>query len=134
MVKAAGREVHRGELGTGHTRIEVGVPEGVTDSVRVEIEAAGRTLLDEAVALAPVAARAFHVIPHSHVDIGYSDPQPEVERKQWANFRDALALFREDEGHAARGALPLGGRGPVGRGELPRAGDGERAPRASPRR
>jgi alpha-mannosidase len=95
VAKAAGREVHRGELGTGHTRIEIGVPEGVTDSVRVEIEAAGRTLLDEPVALRPVAARAFHLIPHSHVDIGYSDPQPEVERKQWANLRDALALFRE---------------------------------------
>jgi hypothetical protein len=26
------------------------------------------------------------------VDIGYSDPQPEVERKQWGNLRDALAL------------------------------------------
>ena len=39
--------------------------------------------------------RELHVIPHSHVDIGYSDPQPEVERKQWANFRDALALFEK---------------------------------------
>ncbi len=97
-VKAAGREVHRGELGTGHTRVEMGVPEGVTDSVRVEIEAAGRSLLDEIVPLRPVAARAFHLVPHSHVDIGYSDPQPEVERKQWTNFRDALALFRETRG------------------------------------
>ena len=92
-VEAAGREVHRGELGTGHTRIEVGVPEGVAGAVRVEIEAAGRRLLDETVALAPVVPRALHVIPHSHVDIGYSDPQPEVERKQWRNLRDAIALF-----------------------------------------
>jgi hypothetical protein len=76
-VKAAGREVQRGELGTGHTRLEIGVPEGVAGSVRVEIEAAGRRLLDETVALAPVVPRALHVIPHSHVDIGYSDPQPE---------------------------------------------------------
>ena len=95
VVKAAGREVHRGELGAGHTRIEIGVPEGRERRVRVEIEAEGRALLDEAVALRPVAARAFHLVPHSHVDIGYSDPQPEVERKQWANLRDALALFRE---------------------------------------
>lgn len=94
VVRAAGREVHRGELVTGHTRIAIGVPEGGTNSVRVEIEAAGRTLLDEAMPLLPVATRVFHVIPHSHVDIGYSDPQPEVERKQWANFRDALALFQ----------------------------------------
>jgi alpha-mannosidase len=94
VVKAEGREVLRGELGTGHTRLEIGVPGGVTGSARVEIEAAGRVLLDEPVALGAVPARAFHLIPHSHVDIGYSDPQPEVERKQWANFRDALALFR----------------------------------------
>ena len=95
VLRAAGREVHRGELATGHTRIDVGVPEGVTGSVRVEIEAEGRTLLDDAAPLRPVATRELHIIPHSHVDIGYSDPQPEVERKQWANFRDALALFRK---------------------------------------
>ena len=95
VVKTEGREAHRGALATGHTRIDVGVPEGVTGSVRVAIEAAGRTLLDEAVPLRPVATRELHVIPHSHVDIGYSDPQPEVERKQWANFRDALALFEK---------------------------------------
>jgi alpha-mannosidase len=95
VVKAEGREVHRGELATGHTRIDVEVPEGVAESVRVAIESEGRTLLDEAVPLRPVAMRELHVIPHSHVDIGYSDPQPEVERKQWANFRDALALFRK---------------------------------------
>ena len=52
-------------------------------------------LLDERGAPAPVAPRAFHFVPHSHVDIGYSDPQPEVERKQWQNLRDALALFQK---------------------------------------
>jgi hypothetical protein len=93
-LKAAGQEVHRGELGPGYTRIPVAVAEGVTGSVRVEIEAAGRPLLDESVALGPVASRTFHLIPHSHVDIGYSDPQPEVERKQWKNLRDALELSR----------------------------------------
>jgi alpha-mannosidase len=101
LVKAAGREVHRGELGPGHTRIGIGVPEGVTESVRVEIEAEGRTLLDETVALGPVAPRALHLIPHSHVDVGYSDPQPDVERKQWANLRDALALFRATKDRSA---------------------------------
>ncbi|HSD27097.1 MAG TPA: hypothetical protein VLL75_07305, partial [Vicinamibacteria bacterium] len=70
-------------------------PEAATGSVPVEIEAAGRRLLDETVALGPVVPRALHVIPHSHVDVGYSDPQPEVERKQWRNLRDALMLFEK---------------------------------------
>jgi hypothetical protein len=94
-VRAAGQVVVRGELATGHTRLAIGVPEGSQDSVRVEIEAEGRRLLEETVALGPVTPRAFHLIPHSHVDIGYSDPQPEVERKQWQNLRDALALFEK---------------------------------------
>jgi hypothetical protein len=97
-VRAGGREVHRGELGTGHTRIPIGVPEGVFGSIDVTIEAEGRTLLQQTVPLGRVARRTFHVVPHSHVDIGYSDPQPEVERKQWKNLRDALALFRETKG------------------------------------
>ncbi len=100
-VRAAGREVHRGTLDAGHTRIDVAVPEGVMGSVRVEIEADGQSLLDESVALRPVAARTFHLIPHSHVDIGYSDPQPEVERKQWRNLRDALELFRRTKDRPA---------------------------------
>lgn len=94
-VRVAGQEVVRGQLATGHTRLAIGVPEGAQESVRVEIEAEGRRLLEETVALGPVATRAFHLIPHSHVDIGYSDPQPEVERKQWQNLRDALALFEK---------------------------------------
>ena len=44
------------------------------------------------VTLPPVRAWEIHLLPHSHVDIGYSDPQPEVERKQWKNLRDAVAL------------------------------------------
>jgi hypothetical protein len=103
-VRTAGREVHRGTLGPGHTRVPIGVPEGATGSVDVAIEADGRVILQQAVALAPVAARTFHLIPHSHVDIGYSDPQPEVERKQWKNLKDALALSRETRG------LPLEAR------------------------
>jgi hypothetical protein len=94
-VEAAGQEVHRGELGPGHTRMAIAVPEGVTGSVHVKVAASGETLLDETVALSPVAPRTFHLIPHSHVDIGYSDPQPEVERKQWRNLRDAVELARK---------------------------------------
>jgi hypothetical protein len=55
-------------------------------------------------ALKPVQARTLHLLPHSHVDIGYSDPQPEVERKQWKNLRDAVELARKT------GSYPLEAR------------------------
>jgi alpha-mannosidase len=98
VATASGREIARGSLDLGHTRIPLGVPEGVTGSVHVRLESGGAVLLEEDVALRPVAQRTFHLIPHSHVDIGYSDPQPEVERKQWKNLRDAIAVARATAG------------------------------------
>ena len=50
--------------------------------------------VSQVLALRTVLARSLHLLPHSHVDIGYSDPQPEVERKQWKNLRDAVDLAR----------------------------------------
>jgi len=51
--------------------------------------------VSQTLALRTVKSRALHLLPHSHVDIGYSDPQPEVERKQWKNLRDAVELGRK---------------------------------------
>jgi len=89
---ANGREVARGSLEVGYNSLALGLPPGLTGSARVRLEAAGERLVDEDVALPPVVPRSFHLVPHSHVDIGYSDPQPEVERKQWRNLRDAIEL------------------------------------------
>ena len=104
VATAAGREVFRGTLATGHTQLALPVPEGFAGSVPIRLESAGAALLDEVATLAPVPTRVFHLVPHSHVDIGYSDPQPEVERKQWKNLGDAVALAR------ATRTLPEGAR------------------------
>jgi alpha-mannosidase len=51
------------------------------------------------VMLDPVTHREFWLLPHSHNDIGYSDLQADVEKKQLRNIRDALRLFRETSGN-----------------------------------
>ena len=84
--------------------------------------------------LPPVRAWEIHLLPHSHVDIGYSDPQPEVERKQWKNLRDAVALAAATAAQPAGGAVPLERRGPVVGRELPAAGDARTSARRSSRR
>jgi hypothetical protein len=40
----------------------------------------------------PVKSLELWLLPHSHVDIGYSDYQPVVEKKHWENFEKALEL------------------------------------------
>jgi hypothetical protein len=63
----------------------------LTVSIRVGTDDA----IVQTLELKAVKPRVLHLLPHSHVDIGYSDPQPEVERKQWKNLRDAVALGRK---------------------------------------
>ncbi|MCX6574051.1 MAG: hypothetical protein NTX99_08665, partial [Candidatus Aminicenantes bacterium] len=47
----------------------------------------------------PVVPREIWLLPHSHVDIGYSDPQPVVERNHWRYFREAIALAEKTAGY-----------------------------------
>jgi hypothetical protein len=45
--------------------------------------------------VAPVTPRTIYLVPYSHNDIGYTDYQPNVERKQWSNMEEGLRLARE---------------------------------------
>jgi len=38
----------------------------------------------------PARRITFYLIPHAHVDIGYTDLQTEVEKKHWDNFEKAI--------------------------------------------
>jgi alpha-mannosidase len=46
------------------------------------------------ITLSPVARRTVHLLAHSHVDIGYTHLQDEVERMQWAHLEKAIELAR----------------------------------------
>jgi alpha-mannosidase len=83
-----------GTIGPGHTSVLVPASANAHVTVPLTLTVGDRVAFDEHVALTPVRTRTIHLLPHSHVDIGYSDPQPEVERKQWKNLRDAVALAR----------------------------------------
>jgi hypothetical protein len=62
--------------------------------VRITVARPGHATFAEDVTLQPVPRRELWVIHHSHNDIGYSDLQADVEKKQLKNLRDAVALFK----------------------------------------
>jgi hypothetical protein len=64
-------------------------------SLAVSVTVGDSAPTTQTLALETVTPLTLHLLPHSHVDIGYSDPQPEVERKQWKNLRDAVELGRK---------------------------------------
>ena len=82
------------EAPPGYTSLLVPAGPNTDRAVTVSITAGSDAPVAQTIALKTVPDRALHLLPHSHVDIGYSDPQPEVERKQWKNLRDAVALAR----------------------------------------
>jgi alpha-mannosidase len=91
VVRTGRTTLHTGTLNPGYNLATLAV-DGQAPSLPITVEVAGRVVSDTTVSLPPVRAWEVHLLPHSHVDIGYSDPQPEVERKQWKNLRDAVAL------------------------------------------
>lgn len=45
------------------------------------------------VTIKPVSKREIYILSYSHNDIGYTDLQPNIERKQWRNLDEALRLI-----------------------------------------
>ena len=91
VVRAGGQALWHGIAGTGHSSVLLPVREAGSD-LQVIVEVDTLAVLSQRVAMTPVRAWEIHLLPHSHVDVGYSDPQAEVERKQWKNLRDAVEL------------------------------------------
>lgn len=99
VVSCGGAPRARLELKLGYNALEFLVP-AVAEEKRVPIEVAlddGSVRRGE-LAVKPVVPREIWLLPHSHVDIGYSDPQPVVEKNHWRYFREAIALAAKSAG------------------------------------
>jgi alpha-mannosidase len=99
-VRVNGGEAATVRLGSGARTVDVLVPAvaGRTDAA-VTLEAGGRVLARRQVSLAPVRKWVIYVLPHSHVDIGYTALQADVERKQIANITRGIELARQSAGY-----------------------------------
>ncbi len=58
--------------------------------VNVSLEVAGKSVATQTVTLKPVRKWVVFLLPHSHVDIGYTHVQTDVERAQWKYLEMAM--------------------------------------------
>lgn len=82
-------------LAFGSHTVEAAVP--VVDSdctAQLTLEVAGKTVIERELQLKPVRKAVIYILPHSHVDIGYTELQTDVERKQMANIARGIELAR----------------------------------------
>ncbi|MHB8969137.1 MAG: glycoside hydrolase family 38 N-terminal domain-containing protein [Pirellulaceae bacterium] len=85
-------EIH---LQFGTQSVELQVPAVEQDQVLpLEVLLAGHAIIQQECLLTPVRHWELHFLPHSHVDIGFTHVQTEVEQKQWSYLRQALEIAR----------------------------------------
>ncbi|MCR4395563.1 MAG: hypothetical protein NUW07_02370 [Candidatus Saccharicenans sp.] len=97
-VKAGPKLEVRKTLATGYNQLYLEV-EPVSQPQEIEaVVYRGREKLFTARAVQkPVRPLELWLLPHSHLDIGYSDYQEEVERKQWQNIDTAIELAEKSQ-------------------------------------
>ncbi|MCP5522460.1 MAG: hypothetical protein H7A46_13025 [Verrucomicrobiales bacterium] len=90
-VKIAGAADVRLALVPGAQRLEVPVPAVEKETpLEIAVEVAGKTLAVQTVTLRPVRKWVVYLLPHSHVDIGYTHVQTDVEQAQWKYLEMAM--------------------------------------------
>jgi alpha-mannosidase len=86
----------------GSQTVEVAVP-AVTSEKSLEIvllAGPAETRIKESLTVKPVRRWEIYLLPHSHVDIGYTALQADVEKKQDSNLETGLRLARATANYA----------------------------------
>jgi hypothetical protein len=95
-----GVEPVRFRLQPGSQIVEVPVPAvDQARTARVSVAVGGQALAEQEVTLKPVRRWVVYLLPHSHVDIGYTHLQTDVERAQWRYLEMALETARRTASH-----------------------------------
>jgi alpha-mannosidase len=69
--------------------------DAVLEKIQLELiyQRNGKTVQQQTLEIRPVIERDIYILPYSHNDIGYTDLQKNIERKQWRNLEQALDLI-----------------------------------------
>jgi alpha-mannosidase len=94
--------IGRVRLRKGTQRVEALVPavEKAT-STEVTLVAQEKVLASRAVTIEPVRRVTVYILMHSHNDIGFTDIQPNIAKKQAQNVLRALELIRQTKDYSA---------------------------------
>ena len=97
VIRANGTEISRVNLVQGQRELSTAIPavNRESDVTLITLMAGNKTLASRAVALKPARKWEIYVLMHSHTDIGYTDIQPNIEKKQAGNVIRSLQLIRE---------------------------------------
>lgn len=83
-------------LKSGAHRVELDIPAVEKETtLPVSIEVNNEKLSEKSVVLKPVRKWVVYLLPHSHVDIGYTHVQTDVEKAQWRYLEQAIEAAKK---------------------------------------
>jgi alpha-mannosidase len=95
-VSAEGMDPVKQSLNVGANILYVSIPAAeLIHEIPVAISINGEMAQRVALWLKPVDRRELYLLSYSHNDIGYTDIQPAIEKKQWRNLEEALRLIQQ---------------------------------------
>jgi alpha-mannosidase len=97
-----GVESAQSSLGPGFNVIEARTPAVDRPTpVEVDVRVAGKSLGKQTLTLEPVRKWEVWLLHHSHVDIGYTQVQTEVEHRHWQYYEQVMDLARKTADYPA---------------------------------
>ena len=95
-VHTPGHEPIHADLKIGANLLRVSIPAVASaTTIPLVFKLNGNVVETSTVNVEPVHKRDIYLLSYSHNDIGYTDLQPDVERKQWHNLEEGMRLIRE---------------------------------------
>ena len=106
VVSVNGAESTKQLLKPGYKVIE-GFAPAVQEPTEVQIEAktAGKSIGKQTLTIKPIRKWEVYLLHHSHVDIGYTHVQTEVERMHWQYFKQVIDLAGKTADYPAGSAF-----------------------------
>ena len=101
-VQTPDHEPIRADLKIGSNILRLSIP-AVASAATIPLvfKLNGNVVETSMVPVASVHKRDIYLLSYSHNDIGYTDLQPDVERKQWNNLEQAMRLIRDTRDYPA---------------------------------
>ncbi|MGC8892605.1 MAG: hypothetical protein C0168_01750 [Candidatus Aminicenantes bacterium] len=91
-------KVFKHKLQTGYNQLYSEVPPTTSSKeIKATIKKGNQVLFYMTTEQHPVKPIEIWLLPHSHLDIGYSDYQTVVEKKHWANYEKAIELAEKSQ-------------------------------------
>ena len=96
-------------LKSGSQEMELMADAVETETKRqVTVEVDGKTVASREITLKPVKKLTVYILPHSHTDIGYTEIQTDIEKKQVQNLVDGMAAAKRTAELSARARASSG--------------------------